>query len=122
MSDLKLSLELFHLFVKFFKLWITCELFGYVEWDQKFCKVGSLFQRGQIFQQIVVNGIDNLSVTIEESIFPISTKIRFVGKNLQELGNLENDLLGLCLSGIDVDIRVKILEDFEYKISECESR
>ena len=106
-------MKFFHLLIEFLEFWVSCKLFRDVERHQEFCKVRSLFQGIEVFEKIVVDGIDDFSVAIQKAVFPIGTKVRFVGENLQELSDLENDLLGLCLSGVDTDIRVEVFENLE---------
>lgn len=73
-----------------------------------------------VLQQKVVDGVDNLAVAVEQPVLPILVEVALIGQNLQKLSDLENDILGLGLLGVDVNIRVQVLENFEDQISQIE--
>lgn len=120
MDDLELSLQFLHLLVESFEFGVTHEVCGDIEWDQKLGEVGSLLERGGILEEEVVDGVDDFSIAVEQASFPLGREFAVVGEDPEELGDLEDDFLGLGLPGVDVDVGVEVLEDLEDEVAQIE--
>lgn len=120
MDDLELSLQFLHLLVEAFELWVAYEVGRDIEGDQELGEIGSLLESGCVLEEEVVDGVDDLSVSVEQPCFPLGSEFAVVGEDPEELGDLEDDFLGLGLPGVDVDVWVEILEDLEDEVAEIE--
>lgn len=120
MDDLELSLQFLHLLVETFELRVAYEVGRDIEGDQKLGEIGSLLERGGVLEEEVVDGVDDFSIAVEQSSFPLGCEFAVIGEDPEELCDLEDDFLGLGLPGVDVDVWVEVLEDLEDEVAEIE--
>ncbi len=120
MDNLELCLQFFHLLIEPLELGVTDEVSRDIEGNKKLSEVGSLFECGGVLEEEVVDGVDDLAVTIKESSLPFGGEFAVVGEDPEELRDLEDDFLRLGLPGVDVDVGVEVLEDLEDEVTEIE--
>lgn len=104
MDYLKLCLQFLHLFVEAFEFGVAYEVGRDIEGDQKLGEVGSLLECSCVLEEEVVDGIDDLAISVEESCFPLGGEFTVVGEDPEKLCDLEDDFLRLGLPGVDVDV------------------
>ncbi len=121
MDYLEINLKLFCFFVQVFNLWIPWEFFRHVDCHEEFWEIGALFQGIEVFQQEIVDGIYDFSISIEQAILPVFAKIALIGENFEELWDMEDDISGWCLFGVKVSFRIEVLKYFKDKVAQLES-
>ena len=73
-----------------------------------------------ILQQKVVDGVNDLAVAVQQPCLPLGREFAIIGQNPQKFSDLKDDFLGLCLSCVDVEVRVEVFEDLEDEVTEIE--
>lgn len=100
MNDLELSLQLLHLFIEPLRLGVAHQVSRGVE------RVRT-FEGGGILEEKVEDWADDPEVTVEQARLSLGREVVVVGEDAEELGDMEDDFLGLGLVLVDVDVGLR---------------